>query len=135
MRASTSTKELLMQLVDEIKQVNQRLDSLIEINSNILKSPKASQRIVNVESQTIGQPNVDADVMSLLSLPMSMRKTVMALYKLEKATAEELAEKTQRLRGVESALANQLVRMGYLRKKREGRQVYFYIEQPMGVTE
>ena len=70
--------------------------------------------------------------MSLLSLPMSLRKTVMVLYKLEKATAEDLAKETKRLRAVESASANQLVRMGYLRKRREGREVYFYIESPDG---
>jgi len=52
----------------------------------------------------------------------------MALYKLEKATAEDLARETKRLRAVESASANQLVRMGYLKKKRQGRKVYFYIE-------
>jgi hypothetical protein len=29
---------------------------------------------------------------------------------------------------VESAAANQLARMGFLKKKREGREVYFYID-------
>jgi predicted transcriptional regulator len=62
---------------------------------------------------------------------MSLRKTVMVLYKLEKATADDLANETKRLRAVESASANQLVRMGYLKKRREGREVYFYIESPM----
>ena len=47
----------------------------------------------------------------------------------EKATAEELSIETKRLRAVESASANQLVRMGYLKKKRQGHKVYFYIEQ------
>jgi predicted transcriptional regulator len=64
---------------------------------------------------------------------MSLRKTVLVLYKLEKATAEDLAGETKRLRAVESASANQLVRMGYLSKKREGRDVYFYIESPMEI--
>ena len=41
---------------------------------------------------------------------------------------EDLARETGRLRAVESSSANQLVRMGYLSKKREGRDVYFFIE-------
>jgi predicted transcriptional regulator len=52
----------------------------------------------------------------------------MVLYKMEKATADDLSRETKRLRAVESASANQLVRMGYVKKKREGREVYFYIE-------
>ena len=47
-----------------------------------------------------------------------------------KATADDLALETKRLRAVESAAANELVRMGYIKKKREGREVYFYIENP-----
>lgn len=74
------------------------------------------------------ETRVVPDVMTLLSLPSSLRKTMLALYKLEEATAKDLSNETKRLRAVESAYANQLVRMGYLRKKRVGRQVYFYIE-------
>jgi predicted transcriptional regulator len=55
----------------------------------------------------------------------------MVLYKMEKATADEIAKETKRLRAVESAAANQLVRLGYLKKKREGRDVYFYIESSL----
>ena len=49
-------------------------------------------------------------------------------YKMEKATADDLSNETKRLRAVESASANQLVRMGFISKKREGRKVYFYIK-------
>ena len=66
--------------------------------------------------------------MALLSLPSALRKTAMVLYRLEQATADELAKETKRLRAVESAAANELVRMGYIKKKRIGRDVYFYIE-------
>ena len=70
---------------------------------------------------------LEPDAMSLLSLPMSLRKTVMVLYRLERATAEELAKETKRLRAVESAAANQLVRMGYLKKTRRGsRRVFLH---------
>ena len=56
----------------------------------------------------------------------------MALYQVEKATADDLARETSRLRAVESAAANELVRMGYVRKKRDGREVYFFINTPEG---
>jgi len=68
------------------------------------------------------------DVMTLLSLPDHLRKTATAVCKLGKATADEVADETGRTRAMESAYLNQLVRMGYLRKERVGRKVYFYVE-------
>jgi len=129
---STLKVELLLtKLVDELDLVNQKLDSLIELNEKMLKTQQEFLRVDSNRSH-VGT-ELEPDAMSLLSLPMSLRKTVMVLYKLEKATAKNLAKETQRLRAVESAAANQLVRMGYLKKKREGREVYFYIETPVEV--
>ena len=67
------------------------------------------------------------DAMALLSLPSSLRKTILALYKIGEATATHLSKETKRRRAVESAYANQLTRLGYLAKKRIGRKTYFYI--------
>jgi hypothetical protein len=122
-----------MRLVDELKLVNQKLDSLIKLNGKILRIQEEMPRLVSNRSYSGTELKLEPDAMSLLSLPMSLRKTVMVLYKLEKATAEDLARETKRLRAVESAQANQLVRMGYLSKRREGREVYFYIESPIEV--
>jgi hypothetical protein len=131
--SAPNTKFLLMKLVDELRLVNQKLDSLIKLNGKMLKIQAEMSRLVSNKSYSGTELKLEPDAMSLLSLPMSLRKTVMVLYKLEKATAEDLARETKRLRAVESASANQLVRMGYLSKKREGREVYFYIESPMEV--
>jgi hypothetical protein len=120
-------ERLLTRLVDELKLVNQKLDSMVELNVKALKTQEELLRTVSDRSRRGEELRLEPDVLSLLSLPMSLRKTVMVLYKLEKATAEDLANETKRLRAVESAAANQLVRMGYLKKKREGREVYFYI--------
>lgn len=57
---------------------------------------------------------------------------MLAMYKLGEATAEDLSDETSRLRAVESACANQLTRMGYLKKKRIGRKVYFQIQESLG---
>ena len=59
-------------------------------------------------------------------LKRPLKKTMLVFYKLGKATAEDLSKETKRLRAVESACANQLVRLGYLNKKRSGRKVCFY---------
>jgi hypothetical protein len=119
---------LLTMLVDEFNQINKKLDSMVKLNGKILKTQeKFLQRIIN-DGYRREAIKFEPDVMTLLSIPRSLRKTVMALYKLKEATAEDLARETKRLRAVESASANQLVRMGYLQKKREGRKVYFYIE-------
>jgi hypothetical protein len=111
-------------IVDQIKLVNKKLDLLIELNEKILKTRELQTTV----TATSVSERLVPDTISLLSLPMSLRKTIMVLYKLEKATAEGLAKETGRLRAVESSAANQLVRMGYLSKKREGRDVVFFIE-------
>jgi hypothetical protein len=80
-------------------------------------------------------PDAPLDVMTLLSMPDHLRKTAMTVCKLGRATAEETAEQTHRARAVESAYLNQLVTMNYLKKERNGRKAYFYVEresQPAG---
>jgi len=119
---------LLTMLVDELNKVNKKLDSMAELNGKMLKTQEELLQKITNESYRRKAIKLEPDAMTLLSLPRSLRKTVMVLYKLKQATAEDLARETKRLRAVESASANQLVRMGYLQKKREGRKVYFYIE-------
>ena len=119
---------LLTMLIDELTQVNKKLDSMVELNGKMLKTQEEFLQRVTNQSYRREIIKLEPDAMTLLFLPRSLRKTVMALYKLKEATAEDLARETNRLRAVESASANQLVRMGYLKKKREGRKVYFYIE-------
>jgi hypothetical protein len=121
---------LLTTLINEVKLVNQKLDFIINQN-NFNKSQKPKKPQTKKQNTTFP---LSPDVLSLLSLPAHLRKTIIALYKLEKATADELSTETRRLRAVESASANQLTRMGYLKKKREGHKVYFYIEQKLEET-
>lgn len=66
--------------------------------------------------------------MELLELPDNLRKTVMAVSELGEATAEEVAEKTTRIRNIESHYLNTLVQMDHLHKKRKGRKVYFTVK-------
>jgi hypothetical protein len=121
----------LADLIEQVKIVNQKIDTLIDLNAKILKNGQGKLATTGSKNGGVSELQFTPDPMSLLALPMSLRKTVMVLYKLEKATAEDLAKETGRLRAVESSAANQLVRMGILSKKREGRDVYFYIETPL----
>jgi len=115
--------DLLAKIFEQLKLLNTKLDSLNENNDKLLKMFE----ILN-ETSIKTSLNPQADVITLLTLPASLRKTAMALYRFERATADEIAKTTGRLRAVESASANQLVRTGFIKKKREGRTVYFSIE-------
>jgi hypothetical protein len=121
-------KVFLTMLVDEFNKLNQKLESIVEVDGKILKMQEEFLQKIANQNYPKEAIKPEPDVMTLLSLPSALRKTVMALYKLKEATAEDLSRETKRLRAVESASANQLVRMGFLSKKREGRNVYFYIE-------
>jgi predicted transcriptional regulator len=126
---------LLARITAELREVNEKLELLTSLNRKMLET---QEKLLQKSSKEITPPaefKLAPDVLALLSLPTSLRKTVMVLYKLEKATAEDIAKETKRLRAVESASANQLVRLGYLKKKREGRDVYFYIEPQLEAIE
>ena len=107
-----SSRALLAEILKQLMALNSKIDKLLQANS----------------SHGTESNSQEIDVMTLLSLPASHRQTVMALYKLKKGTASDISTITGRLRAHESALANELCRMGYVQKKREGRVTYFFIE-------
>ncbi len=127
MSAETREPKAVTELTLALKEVNQKLQAIIDLNTEILK---VNQQLLKRQPNPtpVGKPSLTPDTMSLLTLPMTLRKTIMVLYKFEKATADDLAQETKRLRAVESAAANELVRMGYISKRREGRTVYFFVE-------
>jgi hypothetical protein len=122
----SDSESLQAKTLSTLQTISQQLELLISINEKILEANNFSSS----KMQNDGKKVIPPDTLALLTLPLSLRKTVMALYKLHKATAEDISSETKRLRGIESASANQLVRMGYLKKMRQGRKVYFYIESP-----
>ncbi len=122
------TKKLLVQLIGEVHMLNQKFDSVVEFGGKMLKTQEEFLQRTTKQKHTDETFKLEPDMVTLFSLPSALRKTVVALYKLGEATAEDLARETKRLRAVESSAANQLVRMGFLSKRREGRKVYFFIE-------
>jgi len=118
------TSEEALRLLREIREEIRRLNDKMDI---ILKGEKEQGRPRHHEyAQIIESENTPLDVASLLSLTDHLRTTAMVMLELQKATAEMVAEKTGRRRATESDCLNQLVRMGYLRKKREGLKVFFF---------
>jgi len=111
-------RETLERIHRSIEQLNRKLDLLLE------------------ETRTNPNPESGAekalfdgfDVITLLSLPDHLRKTAMVLCHLREASAEDVSKETKRARAVESDYLNQLVTQGYLRKRRSGHKVFFYIK-------
>jgi uncharacterized protein (DUF1015 family) len=111
-----------LQVLEKIRENLERLNEKMEIMIELQKHEK---------SKDFQQPLADTplDVMTLLSMPDHLRKTAMTLCRLGRATADEISQQTHRARAVESAYLNQLVIMGYLKKARDGRKAYFYVER------
>jgi DNA-binding MarR family transcriptional regulator len=63
----------------------------------------------------------------LLSLPDNLRKTYLVVASLGECTATEVANLTGRSRAIESSYLNQLVRMGWLAKRRNSKTLNFRV--------
>jgi predicted transcriptional regulator len=117
---------LLEAINDSLKSIDNRLAELYKKNDEVLAN-LPSGRPHQVKAADLEDSPLD--VVTLLSLPDHLRKTAMILCKEDEATAEQIAEKTGRARAVESGYLNQLHTMGYVNKKRKGRDVYFHVER------
>ena len=109
--------KVLQKINRNLEQINIKLGQLLQSTDNLKKASKEERKELEA-----------LDVMTLLSLPDHLRKTAMILSKLGKATASQVSTESGRARAVESGYLNQLVVMGHVKKLREGRDVYFYIE-------
>jgi hypothetical protein len=119
-KADQAVVDLLRKLNRNMEMVSKKLDRLIEIQGRT--SGPAFHPSVPVPE------NLPLDVTTLLGLPDHLRKSALALATLGEATATDLSKETGRVRAVESDYLNQLVSMGLVKKKRKGRDVYFYVE-------
>lgn len=108
-------------ILEKIKENLERLNEKIEVMIELQKHGRKDLE------QTIA--DAPLDVMTLLSMPDHLRKTAMAVCRLGRATADEIAQQTHRARAVESAYVNQLVIMGHMKKERKGRKAYFYVDR------
>jgi len=104
-----------------LEQIKESLDSLKEKLDVLIDVQKAGCR------GTVPSDTPTMDVMTLLNMPDHLRKTAITICRNGRATAEQVAEQTNRARAVESSYLNQLVTMGYVKKQRKGRKAYFYV--------
>ncbi len=119
-RADSALVELLKKMNRNMESISRKLDRLIELQRSSGGPPMRA---------TISLPqDMPLDVTTLLSLPDHLRKSAMGLATLGEGTATDLSKETGRVRAVESDYLNQLVSMGLVKKKRKGRDVYFYVE-------
>ena len=112
------------ELSGTLKRIEEKIDVLVGKNG--------MERPIKKREEAIELGGA-LDVVTLLSLPDHLRKSAMTIMKLGKAMAESVAKETGRARAIESAYLNQLVRMGYVKKGREGRRVYFTVENHTNV--
>jgi len=115
-KLETKSTQLLEKIRENLEQLNEKIDVMIEIQKH------GKRELPEDLPEAL-------DVMTLLSLPDHLRKTAVALCKLEEATADEVSEQTRRARAVESGYLNQLVVMGYMKKERRGRKAYFFVDK------
>jgi len=113
--------QLLRSINRNIEILGKKLDRVIELQ------PQISGRAAGKKAPSL--EGIPLDVTTLLSLPDHLRKTAMAIASLSEATATEVAKETERVRAVESDYLNQLVSLGHVKKRRKGRDVYFYLEE------
>jgi len=101
-----------------LKRIEEKIDILVEkkVVERPAKKPEEATRFGGA-----------LDIATLLSLPDHLRKSAMTVMKMGKAMAEDVARETGRARAIESSYLNQLTRMGYIKKEKEGRRVYFSI--------
>jgi hypothetical protein len=109
--------QVLERIRENLERMNEKMEIMIELQKHGRKDMQ--------------QPLADTplDVMTLLSMPDHLRKTAMTLCRMGRATADEVASQTKRARAVESAYLNQLVIMGYMKKERNGRKAYFFVDR------
>ncbi|WP_457590404.1 helix-turn-helix domain-containing protein [Geoglobus sp.] len=97
---------------------------IVELLRKILEVLERIERNLNNSN---GSDISGIDPFMLLELPDNLRATAMALVKLGSGTASDVARITGRGRPIESHYLNTLVRLGYVRKRREGRKVIYEI--------
>lgn len=108
---------VLEKIRENLEKLNDKVEIMIELQKHDRKEVQPTLA------------DVPLDVMTLLSMPDHLRKTAMTICRLGRATADETADQTKRARAVESAYLNQLVNMGHLKKERNGRKAYFFVER------
>jgi hypothetical protein len=88
---------------------------------SVLDSRKEAARDAEVED---AEP---LDVVALLALPDSLRKTALALFQFDRATVEMIAAETGRTVDAERIYLMKLCDMGYVKMEKQVQDIYFSV--------
>jgi len=98
----------LDRIFEELVQIRLRLDDLENMISNWHPQP------------------IHISESKLLSLPDNLRKTYLVVASKGECNATQVSNTTARSRAIESSYLNQLVRMGWLAKRRNSKTLNFH---------
>ena len=111
-------------MTDEDKKA---IDYLVRIIDGLMRFSNDSTEVDHYLSKPKQIDPHNFIVSALMNLPDHLRLTFRTLVSQGQGTASSLAIETHRVRAVESNYLNQLKALGYLKRERRGRSVYFSI--------
>jgi len=111
-------KDKLDETVEKIKKLEHTIKRLQEKVDELEKKPPLPSALRQLDDHAILE-------LEFMNLPDNLRRTIMALIQLGEATPEDVANATNRTRGLENIYLNQLELLGYIEKSRKGKRVYF----------
>jgi len=118
------TLERLKKLEETIQQIQKKLEQTETRQTQKRESENQGEKGREIKEPKKLSPQTILEI-DLMNLPDSLRKTIITLAKLGEATPEEVANETNRTRGLENIYLNQLERLGYIEKIKRGKRVYF----------
>ena len=125
MRTINSLPLLLLEIQETLRRLDSRIDELANTQLTQLQGVNPNRMLLS--KYKVGDMSY-TNIYTLFSLPDHLRKTLFALYGKGEATAEQIAQKTGRVRAVESSYLNQLYTMRHVKKRRKGRSVHFSVD-------
>ena len=112
--ADISVYQLLYDLEEKLKDLEYRT---LKIENRFNKNEKCFN------------PAVDDWMGAALAITHTMRKSLFAVAKLDKCTSSDVSTFTGRHMSVENRYLNELVRIGWLGKERNGKKIYFSVKK------
>jgi len=123
----------LHEMAERIEKIGEAIDEALRI----LQSPPTPLQVPEQPQQRQGEKDFSNrnEVSLLLSLPDHLRMTMEVVKELGRVTSEHVAQRTLRAKSLESSYLNQLTRLGYLRKQRVSRKIFFSLCERSGSQE
>lgn len=86
-------------------------------------------RVAEVEIRS--SPPVDDKMAMFLTVPDSIRKSLIAVSTLGSGNADEVSEITGRHRSIENKYLNELYRAGWLKRDRKGKKIFYSLKKKL----